>query len=162
MDQQYEEIDVRTKIDEYSSFINTTLRPQLESAVKAREDVERDIKEYESLQSKLCEMTRKKSESAEKVPMETLADLGHELVYSNAVVDDPGRIYVHVGMGFHVEMTIEEADAFVKKRIKYLENELMEHKTHRATTIAVHIEETLLVLQELGKEASMEQQRENK
>ena len=152
----YDDVDIRAKIEEYSSFIGTTLRPQLESAVKAREDVENDIKEYELLQTKLEDMLKKEETATAAAiangPMDSLVDLGHEMVYCNAVIDDPNKIFVHTGMGFHVEMTLAEASNFVKKRIRFLRDDVLQHRTHRATTIAVHIEETLLVLQQLGKE----------
>eukprot|EP00563_Minutocellus_polymorphus_P002543 CAMPEP_0181040372 /NCGR_PEP_ID=MMETSP1070-20121207/11012_1 /TAXON_ID=265543 /ORGANISM="Minutocellus polymorphus, Strain NH13" /LENGTH=170 /DNA_ID=CAMNT_0023118375 /DNA_START=102 /DNA_END=614 /DNA_ORIENTATION=+ len=163
--------EVRSKIDEYSSFISSTLRPQLEVAVTAREEVEREIKEYEALQAKLANMTSTTKSTRGKIPdndscddndgdeekkeqSETVVDLGNEVIYCKAVIDDPSKIYVHTGMGFHVEMKIDEATTFVGKRIKLLRQSL-ELKTHKATTIAVHIEETILVLQQLGKELSL-------
>ena len=88
---------------------------------------------------------------------ETVVDLGHEVIYCKAVIDEPSKIYVHTGMGFHVEMTIDEATAFVGKRIRLLRQSL-ELKTQKATTIAVHIEETILVLQQLGNEVSLSQE----
>lgn len=145
--------EIRSKIDQYSSFISSTLRPQLEAAVEAREEVQRDIKEYEALQAKLANTEKKKGQSA----TDTVVDLGHEVIYCKAVIDDPSKIYVHAGMGFHVEMTIDEAANFCSKRINLLKQS-MELKTHKATTIAVHIEETILVLQQLGNEASLPQE----
>lgn len=153
MEQAMDIAEIRSKIDEYSSFISTTLRPQLEAAVKAREEVELDIKEYEALQAKLANIEEKKGQSVK----DTMVDLGHELIYCKAAIDDPSRIYVHAGMGFHIEMTIDEARTFVGKRIGLLKQSL-ELKTHKATTIAVHIEETILVLQQLGNEASLSQE----
>ena len=147
--------EIRSRIDEYSSFISSTLRPQLEAAVKAREEVELDIKEYEALQAKLANIEEKKGQAVK----DTVVDLGHELIYCKAAIDDPSRMYVHAGMGFHVEMTVEEARTFVGKRIALLKQSL-ELKTHKATTIAVHIEETILVLQQLGNEASLSQEGE--
>ena len=161
--------EIRSKIENYSSFISSTLRPQLEAAVKAREEVERDIKEYEALQAKLANMTYTAKPTREKIisdntcssdddagegkkdQTETVVDLGHEVIYCKAVIDDPSKIYVHTGMGFHVEMTMDEAAAFIGKRIRLLRQSL-ELKTQKATTIAVHIEETILVLQQLGNE----------
>ena len=154
MEQAMDVAEIRSKIDEYSSFISSTLRPQLEAAVKAREEVELDIKEYEALQAKLANIEEKKGQSVK----DTVVDLGHELIYCKAAIDDPSRIiYVHAGMGFHVEMTIDEARTFVGKRIALLKQSL-ELKTHKATTIAVHIEDTILVLQQLGNEASLSQE----
>ena len=59
--------EIRLKIDECSRFISATLRPQLEAAVKAREEVERDIKEYEALQAKLANMTSTAKSTREKI-----------------------------------------------------------------------------------------------
>lgn len=153
MEQAMDVAEIRSRIDEYSSFISSTLRPQLEAAVKAREEVELDIKEYEALQAKLANIEEKKGQSVK----DRVVDLGHELIYCKAAIDNPSRIYVHAGMGFHVEMTIDEARTFVGKRIALLKQSL-ELKTHKATTIAVHIEETILVLQQLGNEASLSQE----
>ena len=167
--------EIQSRIEEYSSFISSTLRPQLEAAAKAREEVERDIKEYEALQAKLANMTSTAKPTREKIisantcssdddagegkkdQTETVVDLGHEVIYCKAVIDDPSKIYVHTGMGFHVEMTMDEAAAFIGKRIRLLRQSL-ELKTQKATTIAVHIEETILVLQQLGNEVSPSQE----
>lgn len=80
--------EIRSRIDEYSSFISSTLRPQLEAAVKAREEVELDIKEYEALQAKLANIEEKKVQSVK----DTVVDLGHELIYCKAAIDNPSRI----------------------------------------------------------------------
>ncbi|EJK52380.1 hypothetical protein THAOC_28349, partial [Thalassiosira oceanica] len=47
------DIDLKQKVAEYGAFITKTLQPQLQQAVEAREEVERDISEYHALQASL-------------------------------------------------------------------------------------------------------------
>lgn len=47
---------------------------------------------------------------------------------------DPSRIYVNVGLGFHVELTLQEALAFIDKKLGIL-NEQVAESTKKSAKI---------------------------
>lgn len=149
--------ELRRKVEEYANFLEQTLKPQLEAAVEAREETENDIDEYGTLSKTLVEYRRQLSENAgndERPPKtESIVDLGHGEIYCKACIEDPARVFVHAGMGFHVELTLGEAIEFVQKRIKFLRGEVLELRARRAKTIAGHVEDSLHILQQLAKES---------
>ena len=51
--------------------------------------------------------------------MRTLVDLGSQ-VYCRAEVPDTSRVFVNVGLGFHAEMDLVQAEAFAEKKIAAL------------------------------------------
>mmetsp|Transcript_30402 Transcript_30402/g.34654 ORF Transcript_30402/g.34654 Transcript_30402/m.34654 type:complete len:155 (-) Transcript_30402:351-815(-) len=135
--------ELEAKIKEYSSFIDTKLYPELNFRVKARETVENEIAEYKDLSTRL--------ESLPLSPIQTLVNLGYEALYCHAVTDSSRKIFVHVGMGFHVEMAIEEAIKFCKKRLSFLSTKL-DRRAEAAAEVARHVETSLHILEELSKE----------
>mmetsp|Transcript_3339 Transcript_3339/g.4826 ORF Transcript_3339/g.4826 Transcript_3339/m.4826 type:complete len:158 (+) Transcript_3339:26-499(+) len=142
--------ELRNKLEEYSTFIDKTLHPELQKAVASREEVEAEIAEYQELRDKIILLQGRK-ESLQK-PLESLVDLGHKTAYCRAVVDDPQTIFVHVGMGFHTEFTLKEATFFIEKRIQYLEKDVLVERLKKAKTVAAHLESSLLILETLAKE----------
>jgi prefoldin subunit 5 len=144
------------KINEYASFITNTLQPQLQTAVEAKEATEKDLKEYLELRNKLqhlenmlnCEVTV----GEKSKPIETLVDVAHQTIYCRAVISNPRTLYVDVGLGFMVELTIQEALTFIDKRVKFLEEEVLRHRTSVVEGIAKDVENALELLEELGAE----------
>ena len=51
--------------------------------------------------------------------MRTLVDLGSQ-VYCQAEVPDTSRVFVNVGLGFHAEMDLSQAEAFAEKKVAAL------------------------------------------
>jgi len=145
--------ELRNKLEEYSNFIDKTLHPQLQKAVSSREEVEAEIAEYQELRDKIGFLQSRKRESQQ--PLESLVDLGHKTAYCRAIVDDPQTIFVHVGMGFHAEFTLEEAIAFIDKRLQFLENRVLSDRLKKAKTVASHLESSLLILETLAKEVQV-------
>lgn len=153
--------EIQAKVKEYATFISQTLQPQLQSAVDAREATEADISEYVRLRNKLqyLENTIKASVGGgaqssinQCNPLEALVDVSHATVFCRAVIPNPRTVYVDVGLGFLVEFTLYEAIQFIDKRLKYLEEEVLEHRVSVASRIAKDVEDALDLLEELGAE----------
>ena len=138
---------LQTKISEYSNFISQTLQPQLQSAVDAREETEAEISEYVQLKAKLQQIQSDAPKS-----IDTIVDISHSTIYCKAHISNPKIIYVNVGFGFHVEMTIEEAIQFITKRVEYLESCVLKHRVEAAARIAKDVENAIELLEELGDE----------
>jgi prefoldin subunit 5 len=66
-------------------------------------------------------------------------------------------------MGFHAELSLDEAIAFCAKRIDFVERQLLTKRVDKAKRIAAHLEASLVMLQELAMEVQdMEQTNNNK
>lgn len=140
--------ELETKLREYSNFIDKTLHPELKKRVEAREQVEEEIAEYQELATKITALL------GSAKPLEAMVDLGHDAVFCRGVALDNEKeqmLHVHVGMGFHVELTIPETIAFSEKRVGFLEKKLKK-KVEASTLVARHVESSLLILEELAKE----------
>lgn len=141
--------EIRSKLCEYTAFIKKTLEPDLEAAVKIREEVETEIAEYEDLGAQL-KVLRKRTDDG---PLERMVDLGHRVAYCRAEVEDPKTVFVHVGLGFHVEMTLDEAIRSASDRINFLQDGPLRLRDDRAKVVAKHIEGSITVMEELKKKA---------
>ncbi|CAN0889919.1 Protein UXT homolog [Linum grandiflorum] len=114
MDKQRQE-----KIRKFEEFVDGRLKPDLVKAIVERNFfsfcVSRD-KIFE--QQKIFSDLKKNIENLEKnsvTSLRTLVDIGSE-VYMQADVPDTQRIFVDVGLGFHVEFTWSEALNFISLR----------------------------------------------
>ena len=139
--------EIQQKITEYSGFVEQVLRPQLEVAEKERLKAKTTIEEYKDLQKQLYDW---KNEANRR--LETLVDLGYKTIYCRAVAENVNMIYVHVGMGFHVELQIPEALEFVEKRIKFLEEDVLSGKEKKVTQVSDHIQSANIILDKLESE----------
>ena len=143
---------LQSKVAEYSSFITNTLQPKLQLAVNDREETEKEILEYAQLRNKLQLIETQSDGAADAKPINTLIDISHQTIYCNATISNPRTVYVHTGFGFHVEFTIEEAIAFIDKRIMFLQNDVLKHRVEVAMGIAGDVEKAIELLEEF-KEA---------
>jgi prefoldin subunit 5 len=138
--------ELEERITEYSTFITNTLQPQLKQAVTAREETEEEICEYFKLRNSLQMIIDSNIDDAK--PINTFVDISHQTLFCNATISNPLTVYVNIGFGFHVEFTINEAISFIDKRILYLKNDVLKHRSEVATTIAEDVEKALAVLEE--------------
>jgi hypothetical protein len=172
-------IDLRRQIAEYGTFVERTLRPQLQTAVEDREETEGEISEYLLLRNELrlllvgqrrsssgdhhrAAKEEEEEENSDPPPggnddasapiIRAVIDISHASVYCDVVVPNPRTIYVDVGLGFHVEMMPEEAISFVDRRVEYLEKNVLNHRLGVAATVARDVENALELLEELGEE----------
>mmetsp|Transcript_19551 Transcript_19551/g.53834 ORF Transcript_19551/g.53834 Transcript_19551/m.53834 type:complete len:141 (+) Transcript_19551:4360-4782(+) len=132
--------DVADRIAEYQTFVDQVLRPELQTVQRSAGETVQELKDYNDLVNRLHRL-------------EPLAqvDLGHQKVFCQAEFDPDNIILVHVGMGFHVELTIPEAVSFCSKRIQFLEH-VLETKRAKVKRVEEHLESSSLILQELSKQ----------
>lgn len=98
------------KVQKFEEFVDRRLKPDLARAIAERDKV------FE--QQKIFSDLRKNIENLEKnsvMSLRTLVNLGSE-VYMQADVPDTQRIFVDIGLGFHVEFTWSEALKFISQR----------------------------------------------
>lgn len=153
---------LQNKIQEYTKFYNEKLLPELDFALKAEKDTKQEIHHYQDLRQKLVQVSAKKEkEETEGPPLDDGAtdssieqqqvDLAYGRIYCNAIVDDTTKVYVNVGMGFHVELLIDEALVYTKKRIAMLETILLQ-RTQSTQRVKDHAQSTENILHELDRE----------
>jgi prefoldin subunit 5 len=74
-------------------------------------------------------------------------------VSCRAIVDTTTKtIFVHIGMGFHIEYTWDEALRYVQKQIDYLNHVVLPHRMTKSKTVLTHIQSSERILDELSKE----------
>lgn len=140
--------ELREKLREYSSFIDSTLHPELQRAVSAREETEADIREYQELFDKLAVIIQDRQQE----PLEAMVHLGNELVYCKAEVQDASTVCVDVGLGLFVELTVEEAVPVIERRIRFLEKDKLPKRLDDARTVAAHMESSIIILEALARD----------
>ncbi|VEU45321.1 unnamed protein product [Pseudo-nitzschia multistriata] len=141
--------DLQDQLSHYAKFVETVLKPKLSSAESEAGVVRAEIAEYRELKAKADERTKK---GLAGEPLEALVDLGHGALFCNAVVRDPDRMFVKVGLGFHAEMTLAEASEFASKRISYLRANRLEKRESEIKEIQGHIQSASMILDQLHAE----------
>lgn len=150
------EEDVRVKVDEYSNFVRDVLRPKLATIELCVEEVKQEIEEYNDLRCRLNEMI-KLSSNGNKSDHTVKVDLGFEKVFSIARIENSSgieTIFVDVGMGLHIELTISEAMSFIDNRIKFLKEQKLSNRIERFRQTTQHIKTSEMILDEMSKELS--------
>ena len=139
--------EIHQKMSEYSSFIHDVLRPELDAAKKRSHKVKTEIQEYTDLKEQLEILRRERPEC-----FESIVDLGYKTVYCRAVSKEPRKVFVHVGLGFQIELSITEALAFLNKRVSFLERDVLSEKEKKVTEVKDHIASAGLILDQLERE----------
>ncbi|XP_024029443.1 protein UXT homolog [Morus notabilis] len=109
------------KIQKFEEFVDRRLKPDLIRAIAERDKVFEQQKTFSDL--------RRNIENLEKnsvTSLRTLVNLGSE-VYMQADVPDTKRIFVDIGLGFHVEFTWSEAINFISQREEKLSRQIEEY-----------------------------------
>ena len=139
--------EIHQKMSEYSTFIDKVLRPELETSKSASQKVKDEIDEYNELRNRLRNL--KKEDTPE---VQSIVDLGYKTVFCRAVAQDAQKVFVHVGMGFHVEFTLPEAIEFTTKRIHYLQDDVLADKDKKVREVQEHIASAGIILEQLERE----------
>lgn len=144
------DVNLQAQFDEYVQFVRDRLRPDHDALLRAEQEIETEIRDYEDLIDRLNELVHKEDMETMKV------DLGHRKVFCRAKLEDssPRVIYVHVGMGFHVEFTFQEALQWIPKRIAYLKSTVLAHRRSKTKNVWVHLQSSERILDELSLELS--------
>jgi prefoldin subunit 5 len=142
--------EIQQKIEQYSSFVDKTLRPDLDQTSKAVKETEQEIQEYQELRTQLQEMQQSSDAGKQLEPF--LVDLGHKKAFCQATANDTTTAFVHVGMGFHAELLVPEALVFVEKRIRFLEEQVLSRRVSRTKQVEQHILSSETILDQLVHE----------
>ncbi|MED6123848.1 hypothetical protein PIB30_053375 [Stylosanthes scabra] len=109
------------KVQRYEEFVDHHLKPDLQHAIDERDQI------FE--QQKIFADLRRNIENLEKnsvTSLRTLVNLGSE-VYLQAEVPNTQRIFVDVGLGFHVEFTWCEALNYIQTREERIAKQIDEY-----------------------------------
>lgn len=138
--------DIKLKLDEYTAFLREVLHPDLEALLMSEQAIRNEISEYEDLHARLKNLGNGALLSVVDV------DLGHQKVFCRATIEDASRAYVHVGLGFHAELTMEEALIFVVNRIDFLSRQVLPHRSLKCKEVLAHVHSSERILDELSSE----------
>jgi prefoldin subunit 5 len=139
--------EIQQKIEQYSSFVENTLKPDLDHTTKAVKETEQEIREYQELRTELQKLQQSSDTGKQTEPL--LVDLGHKKVFCQATANDTSTVFVHVGMGFHAELLVPEALVFVEKRIRFLEAQVLSRRVSRTKQVEQHILSSEAILDQL-------------
>ena len=122
-------MSINEKVLKYEEFLNEKLRTDLREVHAQRDQIYKQISQYmqlkrliETIKGQQAEQngstgTKKKTKVQCDVKMKM--DLGCNF-YVQAAVPDCSRLYVLVGYGYYLEMTLDEALTFVEKKMDVL------------------------------------------
>jgi prefoldin alpha subunit len=134
--------DARAKVERYERFLDETLRVKLQQVYTQRAEIVKEIEAYEKLSSTLKTILSEKMKS-----VKASINIGCD-VYMQAIVPDASMVIVDVGLGFFVEMTVEEGIAFVDKKVALLQHSV-DTKSSEAAEISSQIDVVLEGIREL-------------
>ena len=150
------------KVDEYAQFLDQVLRPELKLAKSKVEEIELELSEYQQLgavlQEKGTEQKKQQKQQSQEQHSSSkqTVDLGFQTVYSQAEIDDDcPHVYVNIGLGFHVQMTVQEATAFVEQRMDFLRTQVLPHRKKQLNQVEAHVQSSIHILEELEKVQEM-------
>ncbi|KAK4327919.1 hypothetical protein Pmani_001632 [Petrolisthes manimaculis] len=135
----------KEKIEKYEHFLNNVLREDLRIVVEEREKLYEDIAAHSQLRQTITCITEAPGCTDEG--LRTQVDLGSNF-YVQAHVQDTSRIYVNVGLGFFVELTLQEALGFIDKKLNIL-NARLEESTQKSAKIKGQIKFVYEALRDL-------------
>lgn len=112
-----------TKVESYEAFLNERLKTDLKKVMDLRDNVNSEIAEYMQLRNVIERI--KESDTAKGDTLRTMVDLGANF-YCQARVSNPDTIFVCLGYGFYVELSLDEALSFIEKRVALLTSRFQE------------------------------------
>lgn len=133
------------KVESYEAFLNERLKTDLKKVMDIRDNVNSEIAEYLQLRNVIEKI--KESDSAEVDTLKTMVDLGANF-YCQARVSNPDKIFVCIGFGFYVELSLDEALSFIDKRVTLL-NSRLQSLTKDVSEISARVRIVLEGLREL-------------
>ncbi|XP_072481952.1 protein UXT [Notamacropus eugenii] len=133
---------VQAKVLQYETFVSDVLQRDLRQVLAQREEVYGQLAAYLQLKNVLERL----QESGDQ-RLHTQVDLGCNF-FVNAEVPDPSRIFVALGHGFFLELTLMEALRFIDRKSRLLTS-LSDNLTRDSARIKAHIRLVLEGLREL-------------
>mmetsp|Transcript_45784 Transcript_45784/g.118338 ORF Transcript_45784/g.118338 Transcript_45784/m.118338 type:complete len:152 (-) Transcript_45784:828-1283(-) len=129
--------DVEMRVRKFEEILEKRLSPKLRALLEDRDKVYDYIAQLMQL-SNTVELMR----SHKGGKMTTQVNIGSN-VYGKAKIPHTDRLFVNIGMGFHVELTLAEADAYIAKR-----KDMLERKGEEMTDEISKVKTDMRMLQE--------------
>jgi len=110
-------------VPDYSNFLQD-LKIKLKNSEESKKSLEEEVQEYLNLLGKVNEWSTDKSNNGKGY--DTHVDIGEKcfiqahVPYDNLVKS----LYVHIGMGYHVEVLLENVPELVQSRRRLLEQKI--------------------------------------
>ncbi|GFR57402.1 ubiquitously-expressed transcript [Elysia marginata] len=133
-----------SKVFEYESFLNERLREDLRLILEQRDKLYGELTEYFQLRATIQKI---KEDVKPESLLKTKVDLGCNF-YVQANIPDPSTICVAIGYGFFLDMTFDEALAFIQRKTEVLQDKI-DCQTRDAGRVKAHIRLVLEGLREL-------------
>mmetsp|Transcript_9219 Transcript_9219/g.22901 ORF Transcript_9219/g.22901 Transcript_9219/m.22901 type:complete len:150 (-) Transcript_9219:189-638(-) len=141
--------ELEEQLSNYVHFVEKNLKPKLLNAESEANIIRAEISNYEELATSMNE--RIKAGTTDE-SIEAIVDLGYRTIFCNAKVKDPQKLFVKVGMGFHVELTPDEAARYSRKRVSFLKANKLKQKESEITEVKGHIQSASMILDQLHAE----------
>lgn len=136
--------NVKSKISRFESFINDVLKQDLAKLSERLDQINTEACEFLQLRSYI--VTLRASDDL-RCNFKTQLDLGNRC-YMEAKVEEPACIYLDIGLGHFVELTLEDALAVVEVRLKLFKRQTDNLRMEIAKTNA-HVKLLLLGIRDL-------------
>ena len=148
---------ISEKVLKYEEFLNEKLRTDLRGVHEERDKIYKQISEYMQLK-RLIETIKESGGDDQPIitnpnnnvppcSIKMKMDLGCNF-YCQTVIPDCSRLFVMVGFGYYVEMTLPEAESFLDKKINIL-NQKSQTCSKDSAKIKAHIKLVMGGLREL-------------
>ncbi|CAG0909093.1 unnamed protein product [Cyprideis torosa] len=139
-------LNVNAKVKKFEAHINDVLKVELKRVTEERNRAVELSNEYGRLKTFL--ETVSSEVLPENKPLESRVDLGRNF-FAQAVISEPHSVYMRIGYGFHLEMTLDEALRFIRDKREPLLKKQVEFWNQRAAEIKGDIKFMTEALREL-------------
>ena len=144
-----DQVSPQAKIREYRNFVDNVLRPQLLQAKSSKQNALQEIDEYKDL-LKTLQKAHLAREDQQRIDQSLQVDLGHGKVFCEAQRQLDSTLFIHVGMGFHVEFTVVEGIEFIGRRLQHLDR-VLQPRQAKLKQIEEHVASSEFILTELAR-----------
>ena len=165
--QQQQQLQLPEQLQQYATFVDQTLKPELQIVENAAREVQKEIDDYVGLAERIQQQQQQQQHEHETMTV----DLGYGKIRCRASAltspssllrtdEEQGTttnttqmmIFVDVGLGFHVELSEGEAIDFCNRRIEFLSTQRLKRHQQKMVEINDHILSATNILNELQKE----------
>lgn len=136
--------ELKQKILSYETFLNDVLKEDLKKIHLKLDYLQGEVFEYIQLKNYIETL---KQQKLNEETLKTQVDIGCN-IFIQGNITDPNQIMVAAGLGYYVELSLDEALPVVIRRINILEKEIQIYKNKSAVTKS-HIKVVLLGLLEI-------------
>eukprot|EP01100_Stratorugosa_tubuloviscum_P015372 TRINITY_DN8790_c0_g1_i1.p1 TRINITY_DN8790_c0_g1~~TRINITY_DN8790_c0_g1_i1.p1 ORF type:complete len:161 (+),score=58.73 TRINITY_DN8790_c0_g1_i1:50-532(+) len=113
------------KVNYYQKLILEYYEPKLQFYLEQTNLLKQELEQFNELREKIFLI-----QENNLVKLKTQVEIGPNY-YVQAIIEDTTKIFVNVGLGFHVEFTLPEALKFIDKKTQLISNKM--NKIHAQT-----------------------------